>query len=145
MYIHFLYGLAFDCVCVRIWEQKFLEHNVCSGEFTCCSNSIDLLSKLFFLFRWCNISPDIIAKLLGIPLLLVFAFPPFFLLLVLAVSRKMDLSYLLAWFRFVHIKRLEYCNVSNEIDFVIGLYLRKCVCNWNDIIIPYFIHSLTHC
>lgn len=60
------------CVCahVRVGNQ-WNEQTICSGEFTCCSNSIDLLSKLL-LFRWCNISPDIIAKHLGISLLLVF-------------------------------------------------------------------------
>lgn len=91
--------------------------------------------KAFLLmFRWCNISQQILRlNSWEFPCSLVFAFR-------FPSSHTMDLGYLLAWFRFVRIKRLEYCNVSYEIDFVIGFYLRKCVCNWNDIIIPYFIH-----
>lgn len=133
MYVQFLIWIGiwfslFLCVYVWVWEYEFLEHNICSGEFTCCSNSIDLLSKLFLLFWWCNISPDIIAKLLGISLLLVFTSNFFqrFTVSSPLLAHTMDLSYLLAWFRFIriklrlaHIECLEYCNVSNEIDFVV--------------------------
>lgn len=130
---NFLYGLAFDslsfCVCMFEYESMNSMNTIYAlVSSPAVRTALTFCQSFFVLFWWCNISPDIIAKLLGIPLLLVFIsyFFQRFTVSSPLLAHTMDLSYLLAWFRFIriklrlaHVECLEYYNVSNEIDFVV--------------------------